>query len=123
MRMSGQVAQHHALMPVVFRLLGQPELLIECVVDTGFTGALSLPSAAVLAMGLPFLEDMRANLANDTDVILPVHVATIVWHGAETRVRVLATGRRPLLGTSLLDGSYLGIEFRDGGDVHIEERP
>jgi clan AA aspartic protease len=121
--MSGQVAQLHALMPVVFRLFGLPDVTIEFVVDTGFTGALSLPLAAVIAMGLPFLENMRANLANDTDVILPVHVATIVWHGVERRVRVLATGRRPLLGTALLDGNYLGIEFHNGGEVHIEERP
>jgi clan AA aspartic protease len=123
MRMSGQVAQLHALMPVALHLFGLPDVTIEFVVDTGFSVALSLPLAAVRAMGLPFLEDTRANLANDTDVILPVHVATIVWQGVEKRMRVLATGRRPLLGTSLLNGSYLGIEYHDGGPVHIEERP
>jgi clan AA aspartic protease len=123
MSMNGQVSDLHALLAVTIRPPGQPDLTIEFVVDTGFTGALALPLAAIRAMGLPFLEEMRANLANDTDVILPVHLVTIVWHNMEIRVRVLATGRRPLIGTALLSGNYLGIDFRDSGDVLIELRP
>jgi hypothetical protein len=56
------------------------------------------------------------------DVVLPVHAALILWHEKEMRVRVLATGRRPLLGTALLSGSYLGVDFRHEGEVIIEAR-
>jgi clan AA aspartic protease len=121
--MSGQVANLHALMPVPFRSPGRPDLSIEFVVDTGFTGFLTLPPAAVAALGLTFLEDTPASLANDQIVSLAVHVATILWNGSERLVRVIAAGRRPLLGTALLDGTYLGVDFTDGGEVTITARP
>jgi clan AA aspartic protease len=121
--MNGHVANLHALMPVLLRLSGQPDLTIEFVVDTGFTGFLTPPAPAVAALGLPFLEDTPANLANDQVGSLAVHVATIVGNGTEQIVRVVATGRRPLLGTALLDGSYLGVDFTDGGAVTISPRP
>lgn len=123
MSMIGYVANLHPLLSITFRLNGLPDIQIECVVDTGFTGALALPPAAIHAMRLPFLEDMRANLANDTDIIVPVHIAVIDWHGLERRIRVLATGRRPLIGTALLSGDYLGIDFRNAGEVRIELQP
>lgn len=111
------------MIPVTFRLSGRPDLAIEFVVDTGFTGALTLPLAAVTALGLTFLEDTSANLANDLTVALPVYAATIVWNGAERTVRVNAVGRRPLLGTALLDGNHLAIDFVQGGGVTIAPRP
>ena len=35
-------------------------------------------------------------------------------------VRVLATGRRPLLGTALLDNQQLHVKFRKDGLVRID---
>lgn len=69
---------------------------------------------------LPFLYDLQANLANNSNVILPVHQATIIWLKREQPVRVLATGRRTLLGTSLLERSQLTIQFTQPGLVTIE---
>lgn len=120
--MTGQVASGRALMSVRFRLPGQPELSIEFQIDTGFSGYLSLPPPAVAGMGLPYVEDIRANLANDQSVLIPVHMGTIVWNDAERVVRILATGRRPLLGAALLDGQYLGIHFAEGGEVSVTPR-
>ena len=53
--MIGRVYHLHLLLPVTFRLASQPDLAIEFVVDTGFTGFLTLPPAAVSAMRLPYL--------------------------------------------------------------------
>ncbi len=117
--MTGRVANLRALMPVTFRLAGQPDLAIEFVIDTGFTGALALPPTAIGAMGLPFLEDMPASLANDHTVTVPVYTATILWNDLEAVVRVLAVGRRPLLGTALLNQNHLGINFVEGGQVIV----
>jgi predicted aspartyl protease len=50
----GTVHDLQARVNVVFRLPGRPDLAIECVVDTGFAGALTLPPSAVTALGLPF---------------------------------------------------------------------
>lgn len=117
---AGYVADRRALVPVTFRLLGRPDLIIEFVVDTGFVGFLTLPHAAVLAMGLPYLHHTSAGLADDNQVQIPVYEATIVWEGTERAVRVLAMGRRPLLGTSLLDDRELRVLFREGSPVIID---
>jgi clan AA aspartic protease len=101
-------------------VVGRPDLSIEFVVDTGFAGYLTLPTPAVSALNLPLLRAIPANMADDRNVMVFVHAATIVWNGGERDVEVLAVGRRPLLGTSLLDGHDLGIQFTDGGLVSID---
>jgi clan AA aspartic protease len=98
----GRVVGRQARAEITFRLSSHPDVVIEFVIDTGFEGALTLPPAAVAAMGLPYLIDIDANLADDTRAQVAVHQATIVWNGAELSVAVLALGRRPLLGTALL---------------------
>lgn len=60
-------------------------------------------------------------MADNSEVILPVHEAIILWNGEEREVRVLATGRRPLLGTALLEECELVIQFTEGGLVTIDE--
>lgn len=63
---------------------------------------------------------MQANLADNSQVMLPVHKAIILWDGEEREVRVLATGRRPLVGTALLGDYELVIQFIEGGLVTID---
>jgi predicted aspartyl protease len=53
--------------------------------------------------------------------MLPVHKAIILWNGEERETRVLATGRRPLVGTALLDEYELVIQFTEGGLVTIDK--
>ena len=52
-----------------------------------------------------------------------VYRATIDWDGAPLDVAVLAIGDRPLLGTALLDGYTLTIEFVASGTVRIQPFP
>ncbi len=116
----GTVRDLQARIDVVFRLPGRPDLAIECVVDTGFAGALTLPTDAITALGLPFFQEIDANLADDSDVKTAVHIATVVWDGQNVEIAVLAMGRRPLLGTALLDGKQLCADFTEDGGVSIE---
>lgn len=119
--MQGRVENRHALFPVAFRLPNRSGISIECVIDTGFTDALCLPAPAVAALGLPYQFDFPASLADGSHVMLPVHEATILWNGIEQRVHVLATGNRPLIGTALLDGTELVVQFAEGGIVTVDE--
>jgi clan AA aspartic protease len=118
---SGIVNLGHATVAVPFRLPNRPDVAIEFVIDTGFTDFLCLPLEVVSVLGLPFQYNLRANLADNSNVVLPVHAATILWNGEERDVRLLATGARPLLGTALLDGYELVVQFTEGGLVTIEE--
>jgi clan AA aspartic protease len=118
---SGIVADGHAIITIPFRIPNRTDFLIEFVVDTGFTDELCLPPEAVALLNLPFKHDIRANLADNSRVILPVHKAIILWNGEEREARVFATGRRPLVGTALLDGHELVIQFTEGGLVTVDE--
>ncbi len=116
---SGRIEQLHLLLPVAFILPNQPDFMLDFVVDTGFTGYLSLPLRAVDAMQLPYLEDIPATLADDTDVNMAVHLGRIRWNGGERDVRILAGVRRPLLGTALLAGHEMLAQFQDGGTLTL----
>jgi clan AA aspartic protease len=118
---SGIVTDRHAIVSLTFLLPNNSTFPIEFVVDTGFTDYLCLPPEAVSLLGLPFLYDLPVNLADNSEVLLAVHEAIIIWNGEEREIRVLATGRRPLLGTALLDGHELVVQFTEGGLVTIDE--
>ena len=117
---SGRVEKRQALLPVRFRRAGMPNVTTEFVVDTGFTDALCLPTDAVRMMGFPYEFEFPGRLADGSAVMLPVHRAAIVWVGMEREVHVLATGNRPLIGTALLDGAELVIQFIEGGLVTVD---
>lgn len=118
---TGTVNELRVLVGVTFRLPDQPDLVIECVVDTGFEGALALPVEAVALLGLPFYQGIFANLADNSDVTVDTYRAKIVWAGQELSVVVLAMGRRPLLGTALLAGKELVAQFVENGVVTLDE--
>lgn len=117
--MQGMTQRRRATLPITFRLPGQPDLALEFVIDTGFTEYLTLPAAAVAAMRLPFVRATDANLADGSTVTMNTHRATILWEGSERQVSVLATGRRPLLGTALLDDHDLYVRFQEGGPLTV----
>ncbi len=119
--MRGVTIRRQATLPVTFRLPGQPDFTLEFVVDTGFTEFLTLPPATVAAMNLPFVYQRQASLADDSAITIAVHQATILWSGIERQVSVIATGRRPLLGTAMLDDQELRAQFRESGLMTVEE--
>lgn len=118
---SGIVTDRHAIVSLTFILVNGATFPIEFVIDTGFTDHLCLPPEAVNVLRLPFLYNLPANLADNSSVFLPVHQGTVFWDGVERDVRVLATGRRPLMGTALLSEQELVIQFTEGGLVTIDE--
>ena len=95
---------------------------IEAVVDTGYSGFLTLPTGLVAEMGLPFAYIGRAFLANDDEVSFDVHDVTVLWDGQPRHIKADATGSTPLLGMLLLDRHTLNIEVESGGRVVIQAR-
>ena len=93
---------------------------IEAVVDTGYSGFLTLPTMVVTELGLPFAYVGRALLANDDEVSFDVHDVTVLWDGQPRHIKADATGSTPLVGMLLLDSHDLSIRVRDGGNVLIQ---
>jgi len=93
---------------------------IEAVIDTGFDGALSLPPASIVALGLPWRQRGRALLADGSESLFDVYEATVVWDGTPRRVAVDAADIDPLAGMRLLYGYELTIQAVAGGHVLIK---
>jgi clan AA aspartic protease len=118
---NGSVVGLQAQIGVIFCLPGSPSLEIKYVVDSGFEGFLTLPPAAVTTLNLTYATRINANLADNSNIATDVYLGTILWNGIQRDVPVLAMGRRPLVGTSLLKDYHLGIDFYEGGTVAIEQ--
>ena len=95
---------------------------VEAVIDTGYSGFLTLPATLVSELGLPFAHVGRAFLANDDEVSFDVHDVTVLWDGEPRHIKADATGSTPLVGMLLLDSHSLNIEVESGGRVVIEAR-
>jgi clan AA aspartic protease len=96
---------------------------IEAVIDTGFDGTLTLPSADIIALGLPWRRRGRALRADGTASVFDIYEATVMWDGIPRRVAVDAADIDPLIGMRLLDGYELTIQAVVGGQVTIKSLP
>lgn len=118
---NGTVVGLQAQIGIIFCLSGSPNIEIKYVVDTGFEGFLTLPTAAIDKLGLIYATRISANLADNSNVATNVYLTTILWNGIERNVAVLAMGRRPLIGTALLQDHHLSIDFYESGTVLVNE--
>ena len=93
---------------------------VVAVIDTGYNGTLTLPPSLIAELGLPFIGEGRAVLANGEEETFAVHGVTVLWDGQLRHVDTGAVGAEPLIGMTLLDRHDLSIQVRDGGRVLIE---
>lgn len=119
--MRGTTIRRQATLLVTLYLPGQPDFALDFVVDTGFSEFLTLPIAAVAAMGLPLVLRRTVSLADGSIITVAIHSLTILWNGVQEQVNVLATGRRPLIGTMLLDEQELRVRFHEGDLVSVQD--
>jgi clan AA aspartic protease len=86
----------------------------ECVVDTGFDGALLLPRTVVERLGLPVVGRLVFQVVGGTRTSAEVALAEVDWLGA-TRVFevIVGEGEDALLGTEMLEGTRLTIDYAE----------
>ena len=82
----GRVVGLQARVDVILRRVGQPDVRLECVIDTGFEGALTLPAAAVVAPDLPYLAGLTADLADGTALLTGRHLGIDFTDGGAVRI-------------------------------------
>lgn len=120
----GQVNhRNEAILPVQVGASSGPKQTFDAVIDTGFSGYLSLPLDVITALPLPFIETQTFSLGNNAIVDFDLYGATLLWDGQEREILVLASEAHPLVGMSLLKGFRVCIDAVDGGEVRIEARP
>lgn len=97
-----------------------PKRMIEALIDTGFTGYLSLPSSTITSLNLPWIFRDLGTLGDGSEVVFDMYRATVIWDGQIKVIDVANSESTPLLGMSLLSGFKVQIEVIEGGDVSIE---
>lgn len=106
---------------VSVHVVGPAEALdVDAVVDTGFNGDLTLPPEQIKALGLPEATVTEVTLADGRVHDVPLYEADAVLSGATRKVFVAEAPTTPLVGTNLLWGFSIYIEFQANGAVEIE---
>ena len=95
------------------------ERQIYAVIDTGFTGYLTLPSALVTHFDLEWLSLEHALLGAGSIHSFDVYRAIVIWDGESREVEVNLTETGPLIGMSMLFSQAMRIEVVIGGLVRI----
>lgn len=98
---------------------GRYEREIEAVIDTGYTGSLTLPPEAIAALDLRWRSLDRGILADGSECLFDVYEAVVEWDGAERVILVDEADADPLIGMRLLRGYELLMQVRDSGDISI----
>jgi clan AA aspartic protease len=93
---------------------------IEAVIDTGYSGMLTLPPSIVSELDLVFRTSGKAMLANGAEEAFSTYEATVLWDGVMREVEVDALGPTPLAGMALLERNRLCLDVTHGGRVTIE---
>ncbi len=93
----------------------------EVIVDTAFTGWLTLTNATIKRMGLTHYGQRPANQADGHAQMYDIYGGLVSWHGRILPVPVHQSESSPLIGMALLHGCRLSIDAWEGGDVAIEE--
>jgi len=96
---------------------------LEPMLDTGFSGALTLPSTAISTLGLQLKSRVRMVMANGSTQTVNTHVGTVAWDGRDRLVLVYEMECHPLVGMTLLEDHQLRASIQVGGLVEIEELP
>ena len=96
---------------------------IDAVIDTGFTGFLTLPTALIATLGLPFHSRQQVILGDGNVHSLNVHTGMLDWDGQLRRIEIDTANTTPLVGMAMMYGYKLTVEDVDGGNVTIELLP
>jgi len=116
-------ARHEIVIPVPVRdAMGQDQMVAP-VLDTGFTGSLTVPPRVVASLGLTWRSQAQAVLANGTVEQFDIYSAIVVWDGVPRTILVQAIDTIPLLGMALLVGFDLRVRVRVGGRAEIQVIP
>jgi clan AA aspartic protease len=107
---------------IQFAVLGENNLRqgIKAVIDTGYTGFLTLPSAIITTLGLMWFMQEEGILGNGSLCMFNVFEASVIWDGQVKSIEINESETDPLVGMGLLEGYELNIQGFAGGLVTIK---
>lgn len=92
---------------------------IRAIIDTGYTGFLTLPSTVITTLGLPWYMQQEGILGDGSLRMFNVYEAAVIWDGQVRSVEINESETDPLVGMGLLEGYELKVQGVAGGLVTI----
>ena len=112
---------YEATIRLTLRGVARGEREIEAIIDTGFTGYLTLPTALIDRLALSWKGRSQALIADGSVHVFDEYIGTVLWNGQDRMVEVAAVDTTPLVGMGLLRGHGLRVDVVENGSVKIEE--
>jgi clan AA aspartic protease len=117
--MQGYVNENYEAVLTVVVKNGNKFKSINAVIDTGFTGFLSLPIAIITELDLSWNYRDRGTLGDGSETLFDIYDAMVIWNGQYREIEVNRAETDPLIGMSLFRGYRLQINTIPGGLVTI----
>jgi clan AA aspartic protease len=92
---------------------------IRAVIDTGFTGSLTLPPSVIADLALTWFTQQEAFLGDGSRRTFDVYRGAVIWDGQLRVIEINASDTAPLVGMALLEGFELRVQAYEGGSVAI----
>ena len=94
--------------------------MIDAVIDTGFTGFLTLPFSVLTDLNLRAYRREEGILGDGSTCIFDVYRGLVIWDGELRRIDINESDAEPLVGMSLLYGYRMQLDAIEGGTVTIQ---
>ena len=117
--MQGYVNENYEAVLTVVVKNGNKLKSINAVIDTGFTGFLSLPIAIITELDLSWNYRDRGTLGDGSETLFDIYDAMVIWNGQYREIEVNRAETDPLIGMSLFRSYRLQINTIPGGLVTI----
>jgi len=119
--MQGIVDQNcEATIRLVVGNLDSQRQMIDAVIDTGFTGFLTLPSSVLADLNLRAYRREEGILGDGSTCVFDVYRGLVIWDGELRRIDINESDTEPLVGMSLLYGYRMQLDAIEGGTVTIQ---
>lgn len=117
--MQGYVNENYEAVLTVVVKNGNKLKSINAVIDTGFTGFLSLSIAIITELDLSWNYRDRGTLGDGSETLFDIYDAMVIWNGQYREIEVNRAETDPLIGMSLFRSYRLQINTIPGGLVTI----
>jgi clan AA aspartic protease len=109
-----------AIIRIVVGNSSKQRVVVDAIIDTGYTGFLTLPASTIAELNLPWRGSEEGILGDGSTQMFDVYSATVIWDGALRTIKINESNTNSLMGVGLLYGYEVCIKTINGGMVTIK---